>query len=106
MLCLHVEQMAAVQARQLELFGDPEPLETIQTTVARLAATLGVHSFIPRLREDYRPEQAWEMTTLGKGPRGNATTGPGRLGSSNAPHRSHASVSTMNLPALSEGLSD
>jgi protein ImuB len=68
MVSLQIEQATSLQPRQLDLFGDPEPLETIQTTVARLAAALGVQCFTPRLREDYRPERAWEMSTLEQKP--------------------------------------
>ncbi len=65
-IMLEVEHATLLQPKQLELFGDPEPIETIQTTVARLAATLGVEYFTPSLREDYRPERAWELTSMGR----------------------------------------
>ena len=63
-ICLRVKQADMLPPKQLELFGDPEPLETIDVTVARLAATLGITHFTPCLREDYRPERAWEMTSM------------------------------------------
>ena len=65
-IALEVEQTALLQPRQLELFGAPEPAETIQTTVARLAAALGNAHFTPALCEDYRPERAWEMIAMGR----------------------------------------
>lgn len=60
---------------QLSLFGDPAPRETIQTTVARLAAIVGgERRFMPQLREDFRPELAWELVPfeLGARERGRA----------------------------------
>ena len=60
---LTVTRATSLAPLQLDLFGDPAPPETIQTTVARLAAILGSETrFTPSLREDYRPERAWELT--------------------------------------------
>ncbi len=59
---LSVVRAASMSATQLNLFGDRSPNETIQTTVARLAAIVGSDvRFTPELREDYRPEHAWEL---------------------------------------------
>ncbi|MFT7625393.1 MAG: protein ImuB [Myxococcota bacterium] len=74
---LTVTRAAPLTVTQLDLFGDPEPPETIHSTVARLAAILGNDGrMTPTLREDYRPEQAWHMTLFeGLPPKANATRG-------------------------------
>ena len=63
-LTLTVSRTAALHARQLGLFDDPEPRETIAATVARLASLVGDDRFIPELIEDFRPERAWVLRAL------------------------------------------
>lgn len=64
---LRIQRSGTIEPVQLDLFGDPTPLETIETTVARLAAILGTgqgRRFTATLREDYRPEQAYELSSF------------------------------------------
>ncbi len=59
---LTIVRASSMAATQLDLFGDRTPDETIQTTVARLAAIMGSEAcFTPELRADYRPEYAWDL---------------------------------------------
>lgn len=79
-ITITVTRAASLDPLQLDLFGERPPAETMHATVARLAAILGLGQarFTPELREDYRPEQAFELVLFsGKEPKAPSAAPPG-----------------------------
>ena len=65
-MTLTVTRARAERAGQLDLFADRAPAEPMEVTVARLTALFGARPRVTaELREDYRPERAWELVPFG-----------------------------------------
>ena len=74
-LCLTVIRASRQIPRQLDLFAEPEPRETITTTVARLAAVLDDPRLAIASVEDYRPERAFRLVPFAPAPGGERRRG-------------------------------
>jgi len=76
-LSLTVIRASRQLPRQLDLFAEPEPRETITTTVARLAAVLDDTRLAVVSVEDYRPERAFRLVPFTPEPGGARRRGNG-----------------------------
>ena len=78
-LCLTVIRASRQIPRQLDLFAEPEPRETITTTIARLAAVLDDARLAVASVEDYRPERAFRLVPFTPEPSGARRRNSGAL---------------------------